>query len=337
MDKRIKQKLCLGGITVLVLMLTMSFNVTAKKICKKNIVNFEEEGLSDEELYGNGEYSIFSDHKGKNEKKEQEKKVNPNNLVQPKASVSTKEVKQLEETQSNLIPKQGYEENKTNENDNKQIEENENKKEKCEEKNSEPKVIIEGAQQEGYYNQDVNLKVRVEDTEYDKRDTSVTTTFTDLNGIYQKEPVTFKQNSKISEDFYVLREEGMYEVEVEVLQEEKVIKEESRKFYIDKTPPEIVLEEVENKTIPEINIIELKEKCVKDKSPVESNIYVNGMEETDNVTKEGDYQLTLKATDQAQNQTTKSAFVTVVPEITEDISATSNAMEKELKPAGKKK
>ena len=260
---------------------------------------YEKEELSDDELYGDGEYSLFApehtDSSGNSKK----------------TAVSKEQQVQTTQANANDAGEKVCENSEALTKSTTTAEEVEKKEEQVEKEEQVVEITLEGVEAEQYYSQDVEIKLRVQDEQYQQNKTTVKNNFTDADGMLKEMEFDFEQDGIIHDNSYVLQEEGEYQFVVRVENKKKVLKEETRHFHIDKTPPVIVLDTIENEPCYKLDVSEMKENCVKDTSPCQSDVYINGSKQENVIEEPGEYAVTILAQDEAGNVNQKSAYVRI--------------------------
>lgn len=293
-----------------VLLLLLMGTVNSTKLCA--FMYHEKEALSDEELYGDSEYSIFAEKHSKDSSQNK----NTTSVKQRETAESTEP--RVMATESNFS-EQVIESQTTEETDKQDKEKEENP----------IQITLEGAEPEQYYKEDVEIKLTVENKAYQQNKTTVKNNLTDADGLVKEMEFEFAQDGVIRDDSYVLQEEGEYQFVVSVEDDKKVLKEESRHFHIDKTPPVITLDLIQKEPCYKLDVAEIKDKCVSDISPCETAVYVNGAEQADVIEEPGEYAVMVSAEDEAGNVTQQSAYVRIEEQEKSETeqfkSATSNA------------
>lgn len=322
--KRIKRLLFL----VLAAIIELGGIVTGNGI--ERTTAYEEEGLSDEELYGEGEENVLG-KTGVNKERGLSKTEGDSQRMKPdNAELKMDEHKQMKEKDSDERENEKHSSGKEIPLSESVGESNVSGDAVMEKESgvltpAVPEIYFEGVEQNSYYQQDVTLTVRVSegvlpDQVYSKLLQST------MGGPIKTKEMGVTPMGKIVGTTEVVSEEGDYEMIVQILQEQKVAAQKELKFHIDKTKPQIDIMRCRELCKYSIDVEELRRQLVRDNSPVETELLVNDRKvENTEIKEPGEYDITIRTVDCAGNQ--NEAQTTVVLE-DNDIAVKSARIQK---------
>lgn len=279
--------------------------------------NPRAEGLSDRQLYGNGEESILYEQEKKQAPSEKRKNSSTvSSEVTTNAAATTQMTENAEVTSTTEREdkeKEKSSEERTTEETVQEVQEDETETNGQEQKQDE--ITIEGVTDQEYYKEDVSLRVLAPSS---KTDLSIQLLECSKQQWKVKKELGLQTTgaTMIAED--TVTEEGQYQLAIyDQVNEAKSLLE-SRTFQIDKTPPVISFQMPEkNEAI--LSIKEWKEQAVTDQSPVEVTCYINEQEVTaGSVKTPGEYEIRLQAVDAAGNEASEQQTI-IIPEKKKEI------------------
>lgn len=300
MEKR-KRLWCLFSMIVLIVVLLEGKNSCA-------------EGLSDRQLYGNGEESIFYEQESKQTSSGKRRNSSTLSSEVTTNAVATTQMADTAEiastTEMEKKEKEKSSEETTTEETVQEVQEDETETEQ-----KQDEITIEGVTDQEYYKEDVSLRVLAPAS---KPDLSIQLLECREQQWKVKKEIGLQMTgaTMIAED--TVTEEGQYQLAIyDQVNEAKSLLE-SRTFQIDKTPPVISFQMPKKKEVI-LSIKEWKEQAVTDQSPVEVTCYVNEQEVTaGSVKTPGEYAIRLQAVDAAGNEASEEQTI-VIPEKKKEI------------------
>lgn len=289
------------GIFVVVV-LVLGIHTVCGEIYYSRAMENVQEGLSDEELYGNGSENVLGKKapvvtkQGQPEEVGKEKQQPEKSVKQP--NTSQVEIKQ-EEEQTAVQPEESL---KT-----------ENSQEEslgAEDYQEDSKIHIDGVEEQGYYKEPVNIQVQLpQGTQSDQVSGRLIRSV--IGGIAETREMGVVPMGKLLGMSEEVNQEGDYKVQIQIQQEQEVIAQEQVEFHVDWTPPKMEYKRWQEMCRKKIDAKELQ-STVKDSSPVKTEVLVNERSVEQNpVEQSGEYELLVRAVDAAGNQTQKQATVMV--------------------------
>ncbi len=272
---------------------------------------YTEEGLSDEQLYGNGEENVLGNKARSRtaeaaEKKRKDTSVKASQDTNPEEKKSESYDKPEESENADIAS----EEAAVNKSASGEADTSEETDISSDSNNSANETVIEvtGVEDKKYYNSAVQVGVKIDSiNENTKAEACIVNEKDGVSRFIGLTPV-----GEVLEGEEEVTEEGNYSVSVVVADDSKEEIKKELSFCMDKTAPVIDKELCRELCASEINVDEIKEKVVFDESPVKVSVSINQQEVDKGIVKQsGDYDIAVSATDEAGNSSDEEVSVTL--------------------------
>ncbi len=256
---------------------------------------FADEGLTDSQLYGYGEENVLGHSKKKTSSSHNDKVISSKEVITDKAGDDSEKGKDLKAAEDIST-------DSSNNLKSIKVQKDESSAEAIQ--REEPKEIdvkIIGVEDNYYYNDELDISVDVSGlSDSDNVDAVVLRKTFDGNTM-RHNMIINKDNDTIHSEEKI-NEEGEYSLDVQVSRGVNVLKHLNRSFVFDMTPPQFNEDMFNKMSKEQIDVAYLISNSFTDDSPCETVAEVNNNKVEGGIIKdEGEYDITLKATDKAGN------------------------------------